>query len=550
MEERESPGTESRERSRRVRLVANTLAFLVMGVVLCLTLYPFDFTTQGVPARLGAFLRPSIASIDGLADDILVNILLFVPLGYALAIFIKRKRGGVWMPLFLVTLAGFLLSLSIEMLQVFLPFRYSSLFDVGSNALGSAIGSVLHGLVGGRVSRSIALAYDDRRKARKWLVIAYACALVAAVTLVAALQFTLRISEVNRTWPLTIGNEPTGSRPWNGTIKQVIVALSPLDAAGVQKAFEQQQLPFSDASLITSHFVFSGNPPYTNLSSAKATLVQRGTGSKTAETGGFTTQGTRWLESKEAGFVLSSFLAASSRFTVLTTVAAATLEQTANARIIAIAADHTKQNFSLVHHQRDLVVRFRTMVTGINGTTPQFVVNDVFRDTLAHTIIATFDAEHLRVYVDNVHNMYSATLGPGFAFFHRLTPWQRNCELSATPSHTVESSFRLLLYLPFGLLLGIAFSYFSGGLISLWQRSTLRDAALMIIGTALPPVCVEWILGWQLDRALNGKYVALGTGIIAATIGVFVLVRAWRQRQARTPDLSFDDADIIQNQLT
>jgi hypothetical protein len=240
----------------------------------------------------------------------------------------------------------------------------------------------------------------------------------------------------------------------------------------------------------------------------------------------------------------------SSRFTIFTTVASATPAQALNARIIAIAADQTKQNISLIQNRSDLIVRFRTMVTGLNGTTPQFVVANIFRDTLAHTIIATFDEEHLRVYVDDIHHVYSTRLGPGFAFLHRLTPWQRNSSLSPTSTGSVETAFRLVLFLPFGILLGFAFIFFSKKPDGLWRTKTFLDAALIAIGAVLPPFFVEWILSWQLNRPINAEYVLLGAGSIAGTIAVLALLRVWRQRHSRTLGLSFESSDIVHNQLT
>jgi len=80
--------------------------------------------------------------------DIVLNVLGFLPLGFLLA-----AASPVRWPRLLVVLITFLgaslLSLSLETLQNFLPTRVASNLDLGANAIGALVGSVL-GVLGGR----------------------------------------------------------------------------------------------------------------------------------------------------------------------------------------------------------------------------------------------------------------------------------------------------------------------------------------------------------------------------------------------------------------
>lgn len=111
-------------RARRAALVAWALA------VAWLTLTPVP--RFGDPAEpLSPFCL--ICGNRGTADAIL-NVLLFTPLGLAS---MGRQR-----PLRSALLAGVLVSLSIELAQLFVPGRYATLADVVWNGLGAPVGAL------------------------------------------------------------------------------------------------------------------------------------------------------------------------------------------------------------------------------------------------------------------------------------------------------------------------------------------------------------------------------------------------------------------------
>ncbi|MHB1225436.1 MAG: VanZ family protein [Gemmatimonadaceae bacterium] len=103
----------------------------VVVVTLVITLTPFDFA---VPERW----RVTIA--DWTVLDLIANVLLFVPVGFLLALGEPAARPGtVWRAL----AVGALLSLVIESAQLFELERYTSPWDVLTNAAGAALGGAL-----------------------------------------------------------------------------------------------------------------------------------------------------------------------------------------------------------------------------------------------------------------------------------------------------------------------------------------------------------------------------------------------------------------------
>ncbi|HEX6133562.1 MAG TPA: VanZ family protein [Longimicrobiales bacterium] len=109
---------------RRARVAAALITVIILGA----TLVP----TSGTPDRNLVSLE--LTGYRGLADAI-TNVLLFIPLGVALAGcgLAARKAAGV----------GALLSLLVELVQLAIPGRYTSPWDLLFNAAGAALGAVL-----------------------------------------------------------------------------------------------------------------------------------------------------------------------------------------------------------------------------------------------------------------------------------------------------------------------------------------------------------------------------------------------------------------------
>ena len=73
--------------------------------------------------------------------DVIVNILGFIPFGFFFSAWLRKPTTGNDLPaVLLVALLGAGISLAIELLQVFLPTRDSSLTDVINNILGTGAG--------------------------------------------------------------------------------------------------------------------------------------------------------------------------------------------------------------------------------------------------------------------------------------------------------------------------------------------------------------------------------------------------------------------------
>lgn len=125
--------------TRRYGLMA-----MVAGAIVYGSLYPFAFYDAGsfgadVSHLAGTWNRPAQSR-----GDIVINLLLYVPFGFAAMQAVGWGRAGRRAAMLAVAL-GAVLSLSLELTQFYDHGRFSALSDVYLNIAGAALGSVLAG---------------------------------------------------------------------------------------------------------------------------------------------------------------------------------------------------------------------------------------------------------------------------------------------------------------------------------------------------------------------------------------------------------------------
>lgn len=75
--------------------------------------------------------------------DVILNVIMFLPIGYLFSVLFSRRNLKSFLLVILTIVSGFLFSLSIELLQAYLPERNSSITDVFSNVLGTISGYLI-----------------------------------------------------------------------------------------------------------------------------------------------------------------------------------------------------------------------------------------------------------------------------------------------------------------------------------------------------------------------------------------------------------------------
>jgi VanZ family protein len=118
------------------------LLLLVVAIIVYGSLYPWQFAFAGRPEPLTVLLHSWPAVWDRFVmRDLVLNVLLYMPVGAVACL--------AWLPRFpraaaaAATAFSFALSLSMELLQNYVPGRVTSLSDLTTNTLGAAAGACL-----------------------------------------------------------------------------------------------------------------------------------------------------------------------------------------------------------------------------------------------------------------------------------------------------------------------------------------------------------------------------------------------------------------------
>lgn len=139
-----TPHRYRREADRTAFRLGRAVLGYLGTVVAIITLSPFRFETR--PAHGLSFLWTW--------SDLVLNVLMFVPLGFAYRLTRPRGQAPEWAR---VALLGLALSGAIELLQLFAPTRFTSPFDLATNTLGALAGAWAFEALSRRVRGEVAV---------------------------------------------------------------------------------------------------------------------------------------------------------------------------------------------------------------------------------------------------------------------------------------------------------------------------------------------------------------------------------------------------------
>ena len=463
-------------------------AVALIAVLVC-TLWPFTYAASSPATVANPF---SIAIGPELGPDILENTLLFLPLGFALARYLEHGRRRCWVDMTAVLGASLALSYTIEVLQGYLPGRVTSLTDVLANGAGGCLGFLLHIV---------------RRDAPLLALAAY----LVPVTLVSIpLQWSTTL-DWDSGFPLTVGNEHTGDRPWRGRVSRFAVLDRALSSGEVARGLRNGDASAAIAQSVLASYELDGAGGHSDRAGRLPPLAWRA-----ASASGTEPDAHRWLETAGPAAALTDRVQRTSAFTLLVTAATEDTFQTGPARIVSVSADTRRGNFTLAQNGSNLVFRLRTPLTGTTGSRPEFIVPRVFATRATRELAVTYDGLDLLVYIDGAPSGGSFRLGLGAAACAPL--FRRH----PRASYACSMVYNALVFIPAGLLISRA-----GRIVA---RPPLR-IAIVASGIVLWSLAFEFLLMTAGGRAASWSNI-VWTMTFAATAAA---AEQWHRRRRDNP---------------
>ncbi|MDF2388555.1 VanZ family protein [Nostoc ellipsosporum NOK] len=463
-------------------------------VVLIATLYPFNFYLTN-----SLSIQTVIASFDNSSSfqDVVNNILLFIPLGFALTALLQKTKIKPLSKFLTVILFSAGLSLTVENLQMFLPSRLPTPADIANNTLGGSVGmicfyvwhsqsfiDILSSVKNSRISNSV-----------KKITFLYLLYISLSFLILIPWQNSIKFSNWNLNYPLLLGNEQTGDKPWQGYISKVHIADKAVSQDEVLELFNaKNSLDVIRGSLVASYELTNQNS-YQDLTGQLPELLPQGQLTNSEDGKHVTFSSRYWLKTEKSPIFLSKSIRQSSEFTIITTVATADTNQTGPARIISLSSGILRRNFTLGQQGTNLDLRIRTPISGENGTDIIFSVPEIFTNTKFHEIVITYSPANIQVYVDNSHNFYTANL-------LELIPQEQ------------KLFYYALTFIPLGFCLTF--------LALLARRKLNLYRFLLTSGILLPSLILESILVIDTGKDISLSNILLG---IFLTGGVMLMLQ-------------------------
>ncbi|TAF07542.1 MAG: VanZ family protein [Nostocales cyanobacterium] len=483
------------QKSQRVKLyLLNWL--LVLGTILVIaiaTLYPFKFL---LPHSFSA--ADFFASFNNTSSfqDQVNNVLLFMPLGFYCANLLQKLQVRLIFQIIIVLLLSAGFSLTVETLQIFLPSRSPTPADIFNNTLGGCLG--LFGFYfwnyQSLTRMGLEITGNSSRLSNQKItgfILAY-----LSFTLVISLfwQSTTNLSNWNLNYPLLLGNERDGNRPWQGYISEVYITDRAISNYEARKALDDANYWQNLGNSLVANYQLNGNCCQQEQTGNLPELLWQGTPTNIQNHEGVFLNSSQWLITATSVKNLSQKISRSSEFTLITHVATNNTQQTGPARIISISGDYLRRNLTLSQEGNSLDLRLRTPLTGENGSDIQIMIPNVFTDKKFHQIIITYARGTVQFYIDTVKRAYSFNL------------------LDLIPLNQ-KVFYYALTFIPLGASLAI---------LSLFAKNRVIFSRLMIgSGILLPSIILETMLISENHKSLSWKNLLLGILFTAGTILIF-----------------------------
>lgn len=465
--------------------------------------FPFDFAIPpgGFTYALEQKWDWSWNPWDPGHTDRIENIFFLMPIGFSAAgaIALWLRKNVAWVAIVSGLFSACVCSFAIECSQALVSFRDPSWADVWCNTLGGGIGGAVFFFIGRRLLMQLA---GQLSMLNRWLTFRNRVA-VLIVYAAAQLGVPLMLHQSGEldgwdySMPLLVGNEINADkRAWNGVVASVALAdraVTPEQIAAINKGAKPIDVLGSSTA---AAYELVGPGPYADLSKQEKPLIWAGKTAGQSTPIGVMTSAEEWLRTDGNAVKTIGRIRHTSEFTVVSQVATLDTGQreVAPLRIVSISNGTSLRDLTLGQDIGDWVIRVRTAVANM----PDLYLHDVLGDTTQHWLAVTAKAGLIIAYVDGVERG-RCEITPEAKIIWRLYPrggFRMYIDTYGYRSYALM--YRLMVMLPFGVLLGIALKALAKPL------ARKRGIALGAIASMAAMVeLVVWIQGGGMPSIWN-----------------------------------------------
>ncbi len=375
-----------------LRPLISTLAIYLVFVYL-LTLNPFRFSLVYF-YQFVQFRRGYLAAILGgtSTGDITLNIIMLFPVGMVIGSLLRLLKINIKHSVLIGTGMGFLISLSIEFCQIFLPRSFSGV-DMLANTVGAFVGTRLaYPFFIFDIQNFLKQLYNKSRSYYARVITIY-CALTTIILIIPLGMNTF--SNWNSRFPLLLGNEATLDRPWQGVIYKLSIFNRKLKIHEIKKLyacnFQSETLTeFSDGLLI--EYIFA-NPIIKTFGVLKDSLVlevPENDASAFKSPAGIMLNNNPHPDIRFPATELAHSLQKTNQLSIAIWLQPNSLRQGGPARIVSLSKDPEHRNFTLAQLGSTVNFRVRTPLTGENGAEIELISCPILTVDKPQFVVATF----------------------------------------------------------------------------------------------------------------------------------------------------------------
>ncbi|WP_233501258.1 hypothetical protein [Acaryochloris thomasi] len=331
----------------------------------------------------------------------------------------------------------------------------------------------------------------------------------------------MSITNWKQKFPITLGNEQTGERPWLGSIAELWVTDYALKFKETKAILDGQSPNLLQQDHLVAFYQLGDQGSGKDQSGNLSDLIWQGPTSGDQTALGSFSRSDSWLQTAQPATRLIKKLKQENQFSFGVKFQARSLEQDGPARLVSLAKDTSDWNFMLGQENKSLVFRLHMLFTeNGNYVDPQVRFPRVFVDTLPHQVVITYTGELIQIYVDSARRRRSFELTPIFVMSKLQNLWFSDID---------SSNIRLYRYLYY-------FTFFAPlaailGVFTVLCKKNIQTFLLASIGFILPPVALQYaFMGneWQRSNQDNLRLSLLMMVIIIIAINVFSRLRKKR----------------------